>query len=49
MIATLCLRAGHNLSKEEWARYLGPDTPWQPSCSNADTRLTSLTLVPGAR
>ena len=31
-ISALCLRAGHNLSKNEWARYIGSDTPWQPSC-----------------
>jgi len=32
LIAALCLRAGRNLTKNEWARYIGPDTPWQPSC-----------------
>jgi WD40 repeat protein len=32
LVATLCLRAGRNLSKDEWARYIGFDTPWQPSC-----------------
>jgi WD40 repeat protein len=32
LIAALCLRAGRNLSKDEWARYIGLDTPWQPSC-----------------
>jgi WD40 repeat protein len=32
LIAALCLRAGRNLTKAEWARYIGPDTPWQPSC-----------------
>jgi WD40 repeat protein len=32
LIAALCLRAGRNLSKSEWARYIGSDTPWQPSC-----------------
>jgi WD40 repeat protein len=32
LIATLCLRAGRNLSKSEWARYIGSDTPRQPSC-----------------
>jgi len=32
LIAALCLRAGRNLSKDEWARYIGSDTPWQPSC-----------------
>jgi WD domain, G-beta repeat len=34
LIAALCLRAGRNLSKAEWARYIGSDTPWQPSCRN---------------
>ena len=32
LIAVLCLRAGRNLTKDEWARYIGSDTPWQPSC-----------------
>jgi len=32
LIAALCLRAGRNLSKDEWAKYIGPDTPWRPSC-----------------
>ncbi|MBV8612711.1 MAG: hypothetical protein JOY66_02940, partial [Acetobacteraceae bacterium] len=32
LIAALCLRAGRNLSKDEWARYIGPETKWQPSC-----------------
>jgi hypothetical protein len=32
LIAALCLRAGRNLSKGEWARYIGFDTPWQSSC-----------------
>jgi hypothetical protein len=32
LIAALCLRAGRNLSKAEWARYIGADTPWQPNC-----------------
>ena len=32
LIAALCLRAGRNLTKEEWSRYIGSDTPWQPSC-----------------
>ena len=32
LITALCLRAGRNLTKDEWARYIGPDTPWQPSC-----------------
>jgi WD40 repeat protein len=32
LVAALCLRAGRNLSKEDWARYIGSDSPWQPSC-----------------
>jgi WD40 repeat protein len=32
LIAALCLRAGRNLTKAEWSRYIGSDTPWQPSC-----------------
>ena len=28
------LRAGRNLSKDEWARFVDPDTPRQPSCRN---------------
>jgi hypothetical protein len=32
LVAALCLRAGRNLTKNEWARYIGPDIPWQPSC-----------------
>jgi hypothetical protein len=34
LIAALCLRAGRNLKKAEWARYIGSDTPWQPSCGD---------------
>jgi len=30
--ANLCLRGGRNLTKEECARYIGADIPWQPSC-----------------
>jgi WD40 repeat protein len=32
LIAALCLRAGRNLTKGEWARYVGSDTAWQPGC-----------------
>ena len=32
LIAALCLRAGRNFTKDEWARYISPDTPRQPSC-----------------
>jgi WD40 repeat protein len=31
-IAALCLRAGRNLSKDEWAHYVDPDIPWHPNC-----------------
>jgi hypothetical protein len=27
LIAALCLRAGRNLTKDEWTLYMGPDTP----------------------
>jgi WD40 repeat protein len=33
LIAALCLRVGRTLSKVEWVRYIGSDTPWQPSCA----------------
>jgi WD domain, G-beta repeat len=33
LVTALCLRAGRNLSRSEWARYIGADTPWQPSCA----------------
>jgi WD40 repeat protein len=33
LIATLCQRAGRNLTKKEWTRYIGRDEQWQPSCS----------------
>jgi len=32
LVAALCLRAGRNLTKDEWDRYIGADTPRQPSC-----------------
>ncbi len=32
LLAALCLRAGRNLSNDNWARYIGSDTPRQPSC-----------------
>jgi WD40 repeat protein len=33
LISALCLRTGRNLDKaHEWAGYIGPDIPWQPSC-----------------
>jgi hypothetical protein len=32
LIATLCLRVGHNMTKTEWDRYIRADTPQQESC-----------------
>jgi WD40 repeat protein len=32
LVAALCLRAGRNLTKDEWGRYIGSNIPWQPSC-----------------
>ena len=32
LVAALCHRAGRNLTKDEWARYISSDTPRQPSC-----------------
>jgi WD40 repeat protein len=32
LLAALCLRAGRNLSKDEWATYIGRNFTWQPSC-----------------
>jgi WD40 repeat protein len=32
LIAALCLRAGRNLTKNEWAQYIGSNIPWKPSC-----------------
>jgi WD40 repeat protein len=32
LINALCLRAGRNLTSDEWARFIGSDTPWTPSC-----------------
>src|SRR5271165_1173644 len=32
LIAALCLRAGRNFAKDEWARYISSDTLRQPSC-----------------
>jgi len=32
LIAALCPRAGRNLTKDDWAHYIGSDTAWQPSC-----------------
>jgi hypothetical protein len=32
MITALCLRAGRNLTKDEWAHYIDSDILWQESC-----------------
>jgi WD40 repeat protein len=32
LVAALCLRVGRNLSKQDWAHYIGSDSAWQPSC-----------------
>jgi WD40 repeat protein len=37
LVSALCLRAGHNLTKEEWDRFIGSETPWQPSCRDLPT------------
>jgi WD40 repeat protein len=37
IVSALCLRAGHNLTKEAWDRFIGSDTPWQPSCRDLPT------------
>jgi WD40 repeat protein len=42
LINALCLRAGRNLTKEEWARYVGTDTPWQPSCRDRPSNWQTL-------
>ena len=42
LIDALCLRAGRNLTKAEWARYIGPDTPWQPSCRDRPSNWRTL-------
>jgi WD40 repeat protein len=42
LIATLCLRAGRNLTTEEWGRYVGTDTPWQPSCRDRPSNWRTL-------
>jgi len=57
LIAALCLRAGRNLTKDEWARYIDPDTPRQPSCRDLPSNWrtpdpqprTSSTEVPSNR
>jgi WD40 repeat protein len=34
LIAALCLRAGRNLSKDEWARYMAPRLPGSRAAGN---------------
>jgi hypothetical protein len=41
LIAVLCLRAGSNLTKDEWVRYIGADTSWQPSCHDLPSNWTT--------
>ena len=31
-IAEACRRLPRNLTKEEWARYIGPEIPYRPTC-----------------
>jgi len=42
LIAALCLRAGRNLTKTEWARYIGDETPWRPSCRDRPSNWRTL-------
>jgi hypothetical protein len=44
LIAALCLRAGRNLTKDEWDRYIGSDTPWQLSYRDLRSREGILAL-----
>ena len=32
VLAALCTRAGRNLSRDEWDRYIGSDESWHSSC-----------------
>jgi len=34
LIVALPLRAGRNLTKNEWVHYIGANSSWQPSCRN---------------
>jgi hypothetical protein len=38
LTSALCLRAGRNLTKQEWDRYIGSGALWQPSCRERPTR-----------
>jgi WD40 repeat protein len=38
LIAAVCLRAGRNLTKDEWARYIGSETPRQRSCRDLPSK-----------
>ena len=43
LIAALCDRAGPNLTRDEWTRYVGPDIPWRPGGADpADTRAVEM-------
>jgi WD40 repeat protein len=37
LVAALCLRAGRNLTREAWDRFIGSDTAWRPSCRDLPT------------
>jgi WD40 repeat protein len=41
LIAHLCLRAGCNLTREEWARYIGSDTPPAAELSRPSFKLAN--------
>lgn len=34
LFSKLCAKAGANLSRAEWADYIGQDEPWRPTCPN---------------
>jgi WD40 repeat protein len=42
LISALCLRPGRNLTKNEWARYIGSDAPRQPSCRDLPSNWRTL-------
>ena len=46
LITALCIRAGRNLSKDEWAHYIGSEVPWQPSCRDRPSNWTNWRAPP---
>jgi WD40 repeat protein len=34
LFSKICAKAGANLSRAEWADYIGQDEPWRPTCPN---------------